>query len=884
MGMRLDARVGLGTNGHTQAIAALPGGGFVTAGNFVDIEDDFRQYNRVSVYGADGSVVVPVFDIVFDGTNSVTNIDVATLQNGNFLVYGLDLHNPVGFIGREYTPTGSLVSEVRFPLKPPNPDDILQDGRSFAISPGPASAPDSYLQISFELANGTSASPPLILFYTGDGSLADYVVLADGRIAALRTHISKADPVGGVFVDIYDPRNLTASDDRPWFWHGGNLADTITGGSGNDTIDGHAGDDLLAGGGGNDTLLPSAGTDTLNGGAGNDIYSSLDEGDEIQEAVDGGTDTIEVSRSFSLSENNVENLTLIGPIATSGAGNSLDNLIKGNNLANSLGGLEGNDTLDGGIGGDTMAGGDGDDVYLVDSAEDQVSEEATEGSDTVVSQVTVTLAPNVEALVLDGAAAIDGEGNSLDNVITGNAAANRINGGVGSDSMAGGGGDDTYVVDDVGDTVSEFANEGFDLVFSRVSLALSQNFEALELTGAASIDGEGNSLDNVITGNAAANRINGGVGSDTMAGGAGDDKYIVDRSADVVTEVANGGYDQVFSFTSYVLSDQVEYLALLGTLDLTAGGNGQANRLVGNSGDNTINGHGGNDTMVGGAGDDLYYAGNGGVDSIIEGVNGGEDTVFAFRDITLSQNVEDAVLKAGVRLTGNASNNTLTGNSGDNILNGGTGVDTMAGGAGDDTYYIGSSQDHIVEKAAQGIDVVRASADFGLSAGIENLVLTGSAHIGSGNGLSNEVAGTSLANRLSGAGGDDALRGYAGDDTLAGGTGNDTLSGGTGHDTFVFNTVPNGIANSDRVSDFSVANDLIALENSIFTHAGPAGVLAAFRFYAGTGAHDLNDRIIYDPASGALLYDADGSGGEGAFRLATLNAHLALTNADFLIT
>src|SRR6185295_17205218 len=179
------------------------------------------------------------------------------------------------------------------------------------------------------------------------------------------------------------------------------------------------------------------------------------------------------------------------------------------------------------------------------------------------SDASYTLGANVENLLLTGAAAIDGTGNSLNNTLTGNSAANVLTGGAGSDTLLGGIGDDTYVVD-AGDTVVEAANEGIDTIQSDASYTLGANVENLVLTGAAAIDGTGNSLNNTLTGNSAANVLTGGAGADTMLGGAGDDTYVVD-TGDTVVEAENEGLDTVQSAVSFTLGANVEHLVLTGT-------------------------------------------------------------------------------------------------------------------------------------------------------------------------------------------------------------------------------------------------------------------------------------------------------------------------------
>jgi serralysin len=55
-------------------------------------------------------------------------------------------------------------------------------------------------------------------------------------------------------------------------------------------------------------------------------------------------------------------------------------------------------------------------------------------------------------------------------------------------------------------------------------------------------------------------------------------------------------------------------------------------------------------------------------------------------------------------------------------------------------------------------------------------------------------------------------------------------------------------------------------------------------FWSGTAAHDADDRIIYNPATYALWYDADGNGAGAAVQIATLvGGAVGLTQADFMV-
>jgi serralysin len=117
---------------------------------------------------------------------------------------------------------------------------------------------------------------------------------------------------------------------------------------------------------------------------------------------------------------------------------------------------------------------------------------------------------------------------------------------------------------------------------------------------------------------------------------------------------------------------------------------------------------------------------------------------------------------------------------------------------------------------------------------------------------------------------------------VSGGGGRDVLSGGTGRDIFLFDVAASA-ANADTVTDFATADDVIALDDACYAAVGGPGALAATAFWTGSAAHDANDRIIYNAASGALYYDADGTGAGAQVQIATLSAGLSLAGTNFLV-
>lgn len=225
---------------------------------------------------------------------------------------------------------------------------------------------------------------------------------------------------------------------------------------------------------------------------------------------------------------------------------------------------------------------------------------------------------------------------------------------------------------------------------------------------------------------------------------------------------------------------------------------------------------------------------------------------------TLSVNVAAAGPQTVVGTAGNdvlagmSGNDTLSGAAGNDSLDGRRGADNMAGGTGDDIYLVDDAADVVTEGSNAGIDTVFAAVNWVLSSHVENLTLTGSALMGTGNLMANNLHGNELDNNLSGAfgndllsgkEGDDLLDGAAGADQLVGGVGNDTLAGGANGDFYYFgrgwgiDKVRENDATSGAI-DRVVFGENILPDDVVFTQIG----------------NDLEARIL--GTSSALLIDS----------------------------
>lgn len=153
--------------------------------------------------------------------------------------------------------------------------------------------------------------------------------------------------------------------------------------------------------------------------------------------------------------------------------------------------------------------------------------------------------------------------------------------------MLGGTGDDTFVVDNTTETITERSNEGMDHVLSSVTYTLPRHVEKLTLTGTATINGGGNTLNNMLTGNAAANMLSGDTGddtldgmdgADTLTGGNGNDTYLLGRGYGAETVIENdtsAGVIDIAQFLPGIGADQLWFqhagnnleVSVIGTAD-----------------------------------------------------------------------------------------------------------------------------------------------------------------------------------------------------------------------------------------------------------------------------------------------------------------------------
>ncbi len=350
---------------------------------------------------------------------------------------------------------------------------------------------------------------------------------------------------------------------------------------------------------------------------------------------------------------------------------------------------------------------------------------------------------------------------------------------------------------------------------------------ARKLPSIAGVSVVGDPSDQTLTGTAGNDTVQGGAGRDNIDGRNGIDTVVYrEKTATEGVTLKLKGAVWVQVKVDGILEDEIRNIENVvggGGSDVISG-DARPNRLLGSGGNDKLLGNGGRDVLVGGVGRDV--------------------------------------------LDGGAGPDILRGNGGRDVLRGKAGRDVMDGGAGVDTASFAE------KKATQAVSVtlsgktlatvsVQGVAEDRLR-NVENLV---------GGAGADTFIGDSKPNQLKGSGGNDVLVGRGGNDFLSGGKGSDSIRGGAGADRFVFDTALNANSNVDTITDFQPGTDKLVLDDDIFTRFTgtlTGAALSPGNFVLGTVALDADDYLVYDPTTGALLYDGDGNAGGAAVRFATL--------------
>ncbi|MER8628409.1 hypothetical protein NKH55_01335 [Mesorhizobium opportunistum] len=557
----------------------------------------------------------------------------------------------------------------------------------------------------------------------------------------------------------------------------GTTNDAITGSAGDDHIQGGAGVDTLNGGAGDDLLDGGTGADTLKGNAGNDSYIVDDAGDQVIEVASEGTDTVLSSVTYTISDADVENLTLTGTAAINGTGNSANNVLIGNLAANTIYGNDGNDSIYGGAGNDVLSGGNGNDSVYSGAGNDYINGgggddtlvfQRGDGTETVddASAIVTTAAADISAASAIGVSATgivnDWAGGYLWQTST-NSLLKRQEAGT-----------DTLVLQGISADNLSFSWFGPRADDLRIDVAGGPAGDAVLLYQQGvvgrieklQLDGVG--LMNFFVAPASGATVYGGTGNDIIFGLAGNDWLSSDSGDDILYGGAGNDIMQAFD------------------------GN---DRLIGGKGNDNIQGMDGSNEYVFRPGDGSDYL-----------------TDFTWPVTTVAADIA-AANALGVNAAGTVNawiggyywqtaSNSLLKASGT-----GTSTLTLQGGISLDSLtfaWTRDGQDLTIYTGGAG-DAVTISEYKTAPGRIEKLALDGVAatSFAVAASVGATVTGTANADILFGLGGDEWLVSDTGDDILYGGAGNDVLLAGDGNDRLI------GGKGNDNIQGMDGSNEYV---------------------------------------------------------------------------
>jgi Ca2+-binding RTX toxin-like protein len=659
----------------------------------------------------------------------------------------------VGLSGANYDPSGEAAFEAEFSNSVEDVQFTL-----FDIDQASGSWDDQVRIEAFDPAGN-----PIPITYTTTGT--GHVIESDGSNGVLQIEasnnsgdnqssiiVSIAGPVGSFKIYYEDGSNTTNDNgvinlESMSFTNAIERDGTVSGGSGDDVIDGSYGgdpngdvvdnddailpgdtgnDDLIEANGGNDSVLAGDGNDEVYGGTGNDT-------------IDGG----------------VGNDTLFG--------DSGNDTLEGGTGNDTMYGGEGNDTIFAGADDDAIYGGDAQDTILVgndDGTDIIVGGEGGTDFDTIdfsgvtdsggADGVTITYDGDESADYSVGATGSNGTFDEIESIIgTDNAdmidatldsAGFSADAGAGNDVITGGTGDDDITAGTGDDTISLNDNFGDDTIDGGTNAGDTDVLDGSDLTQDVTLDltapetgtlsngtdtttfgeieefvlGSG---DDSVTGSTGDDIVDLGQGTDTIDAGAGDDQINLgedspgnpDEDPDVIVFSDGDGNDTVTNFDAPIDNGDGTFTGV-DTLDVTALNDASGTPVNTNDVEVSDDGSGnavltfpnGESITLDGippadADNPLYLNAIGipspAPDGIVTGTSG--DNVI---DGSYDGDLEgDFVDNSDALLAGEApeddiivalgGDDSVTAGLGDDDIYGGDGSDTIDAGAGDDTVY-----------------------------------------------------------------------------------------------------------------------------------------------------------------------------------------------------
>ncbi|WP_031484787.1 FecR domain-containing protein [Maridesulfovibrio frigidus] len=594
-------------------------------------------------------------------------------------------------------------------------------------------------------------------------------------------------------------------------------ANTLMGGSGNDTITGLGGSNSIAGGSGTDTISfadPSASV-----GVSVSVDVAVGAGSATH---DGGVDTFSGIESF--------------------IGTAYNDTFTGSDGAETFFGGDGNNTIYGGDGTDTISFADPDATVGV-----SLSVDVAEGAGSATHDGGVDTFTGIESFI----------GSDLGDTFTGSTGNETFSGGKGINTITGGGGNDTVsyadaaagIVVGLGDGVGE--HDGYTDVLSDIDNVYGS-------TKDDTIDGDGQA--NSISGNSGNDILDGGLGDDFLYGNGGDDTILAGEGGD---SIDGGSGTDTLSFAS-----AAEAITL--TFASSGSGNATHGSVIGRY-ENFISiekiiGSNNGDSLTGSTGNEHFEVGQG-ENSIIGGE--GTDTLSYIHSLTPvtingtagANGTDGTVVHDGVTDTFSGFE-VFEGSAGADMITGGTGAETFIGTMGNDTY-VGGGGDDVLSYASLG-ELLTINMQDG------TVDLSGGSPFHDVFSSIDYVIGSSVADNFGGK--------TSGAETIQGGGGNDTMVlYDTTNSVLVYSSKSDG---GDTITNFNSAEDDFKFSGDDFSSSAGFKTISETYDGTNGSSEDTSAYFVFDNVGKALWYDSNGTEDGGNTLIATIDSGDDVTLSD----